>query len=110
MNNVYVPNTSYACYVVYDKDTIRAYHQTPTYNTDIDYTDYFINSHYLERPGRVQFNQYYTLPTCLDSNILTDDFHYRNDYSSILIIFIIFSLVAIYWPIRLFSRIFKKRV
>lgn len=110
MNNVYVPNTSYACYVVYDKDTIRAYHQTPTYNTDIDYTDYFVNSHYLERTGKTQFNQYYTLPTCLNSSILTSDYHYRNDYFASLIIFIIFAFICIYWPIRIFLRLFKKRV
>ena len=110
MNNIYVPILDYACYVVYDKDTIRAYHQQPTYNSNIDYTDYFINSHYLERTGTTTFNQYYTLPTCIDKSHFTTDFHYRNDYVSSLIIFVIFAFVCIYWPIRLFLRLFKKRV
>ena len=108
MNNIYVPDTSYACYVVYDKDTIRAYHQQPTYDTNIDYTDYFINSHYLERNGVSNFNQYYTLPTCIDKSLLTTDYHYRNDYYSSLIIFIIFAIICFYVPIRILLRFFKK--
>ena len=110
MNNIYLPSLDYACYVVYDKDTIRAYHQQPSYNTNIDYTDYFINSHYLERTGVSNFSQYYTLPTCLDKSIFTTDYHYRTDYVSSLIIFVIFAIIGVYLPIRIFKKLFKRKV
>lgn len=95
---IYLPKTDYPCYVIRDKDTIRAYHTTPTTNSTINYTDYYINSHYLENNGNQTFSQYTSLPTCIDKSLITDLPYYRNDISDILITFT-FMLLAIGIPL-----------
>lgn len=112
MTKIYIPleeGQNYACYTIYDKDTIRAYVSTPALNSSSSYTDYFINSHYLQRTGVQQWGNYSTnLPTCIQSSLITTDFYYRNDIKDILIIFIILSIFAIWFPYKLFSKIFGR--
>lgn len=108
MNNIYVPYTDYNCYVVYDKDTIRAFHTAPQLNSYADYTDYFINSHYISRDGRTNF--YNTLPVCLDKSNLTTEFYYRNDLSDILIIIFILFFFCFYIPYKFIISKFIKRL
>lgn len=114
MSNIYLPidNVSdFACYSVYDKDTIRAYHSQPQLDSSSEYVDFYINSHYLQRTGTQSWGQWQTtLPVCLSTNSITTDFYYRNDFADILLIFIIFAIVGIYLPFKLFSRIFRKGV
>ena len=110
MAKIYIPleeGENYACFEVRDKDTIRAYISTPSYNSTSNYTDFFINSHYLRKTGSVTWSNYSTLPVCVNNQI-TQDFYYRNDISDILISFIIIALVCIYMPFKLFSRIFGR--
>lgn len=109
MNNIYVPNLNYSCYVVYDKDTIRAYHTQPNYDSYVDYTDFYINSHYLEKNGIVHFSNYSSLPTCLSSDILTDYFYYRNDLSDIFTIFNTLAIYGILIPLLLFKKLYKRK-
>lgn len=104
----YVPNDSFSCYVVQDSNTIRAYHTQPTRGNTISYTDYYVNSHYMEKEGTQTFNTNATLPNCLPKYNLTTDFYYRNDLSDIMIIFFVFVIFAIYLPIKLFSKLFKR--
>lgn len=114
MSNIYLPinNVSdFACYSVYDKDTIRAYRDRPQIDSSSEYVDFFINSHYLQKTGIQSWGQWSnTLPTCISSNSITTDYYYRNDFADILLIFIIFAIVCIYLPFKLFSRIFRKGV
>lgn len=106
---IYVPElSSYQCYVVRDSNTIRAYKQKPTYNSNIVYRDYFYNSNYLYQDGTQQFSNYTTLPVCLDKNVLTDNVYYRNDFDSILIIFLILSIFCFLIPIKIFLRLFRR--
>ena len=61
---IYLPNTltNSNCVVVRDKDTIRVYENTPQQNGQYyNYTDYYINSHYITNTGSQQFNQYSTI-------------------------------------------------
>lgn len=103
---IYVPDLNYACYVVHDKDTIRAYKIEPTQNSQINYRDFFINSNYIFKDGTQIFRE--TVPVCLDNSILTDSVYYRNDFDRILIIFLILCIFCFYIPIKIFSRIFKR--
>lgn len=48
--------------------------------------------------------------TNLDYTIFTDNFYYRKDLSSILIILTIFAFFIIYIPIFVFSKLFKRRL
>lgn len=105
---LYVPDNTYSCYVVYDRDTIRAYHTNPNYNSTIAYTDYYVNSHYMEREGSQTFSNYSTLPTCIDSLNLTTDFYYRNDLADILIIFSIIVIFGFILPWKIISRFWKR--
>lgn len=109
----YVPKDNYPCYVIQDSNTIRAYHikpYNPSYNTSIQiaYTDYYVNSHYMNRDGSQSFNYNSSLPSCLDSSLITSESYYRNDFDSILIIFIIMSIICFYLPLKIFFRLFKR--
>ena len=114
MDNIYLPIDNvndFACYSIYDKDTVRAYYTKPALDSSSEYVDFYINSHYLEKTGIQSWGQWNSsLPTCLSSNTITTDYYYRNDFPDILLIFIIFAIVGIYLPFKLFSRIFRKGV
>jgi hypothetical protein len=105
--NIYVPNNTYACYVVIDNQTIRAYEKDPNANMgiSINYRDYYINSHYLYRDNSEVINQSIT---CISSEILTDNWYYRNDLPDILMIIVIFCLFGLYLPIQVVLRLFKR--
>lgn len=107
---IYVPDLeNYKCFVVRSEEVIRAYEQVPTNNSTIEYRDYYYNANYLYNDGEQTFSQYTTLPTCLSQEVLTDDFYYRNDLDSILIIFFIISIFAFYIPLKLFGSLYKRR-
>lgn len=105
----YVPDTkNYSCFVVRDSNTIRAYKQKPTNNSNIDYRDYYINSNYLYQDGTQQFSNYTTLPVCLNNSEITNEVYYRNDFDSILIIFLIMSIFCFLIPLKIFVRFFRR--
>lgn len=111
MSKIYLPIDNfneYACYTIYDKDTIRAYKTIPQANSSSNYKDYFINSHYLERDGLQQWGNYNTnLPVCFDKGNLTNEYMYRNDIMDILVVFVLIILI-IYIPINnLIKRFFR---
>jgi len=107
---IYVPqdNTYNACYVVQSEGVIRGYDRVPTYNSSYNYRDYYIKSDYIYRDGVGQWNQYSTLPICLSSNDITNDYYYRVDFANICLIFFIFSIFVIYLPYKIFSRLFGR--
>lgn len=95
---IYVPDLNYQCYVLVNKDTIRAYATkpyNPGYNQqiNINYRDFYINSSYLYTDGVQTFNSYSTIPTCLEQSSLTDALYYRQDIDKIMIVFFIFLFI-----------------
>ena len=109
MSKIYVPDLeSYKCFVVRNDTTIRAYKEIPRNNSDIEYRDYYYNSNYLFQDGIQSFSSYTTLPVCLDTNLLTNDFYYRNDFPNILIMFLIISIFCFYIPIKVFFRLIRR--
>lgn len=105
---IYVPDDNAKCYIVQSEGVIRAYEQIPTNNSTIDYRDYYINSNYIFREGTQTFSQYTTIPICLNNDIITHDFYYRNDFSQILIIFTIIALFCIFIPFKILFRLFRR--
>lgn len=103
-----IDNTYNKCYVVQNENVIRGYDRRPQTNTTYNYRDYYINSNYIYKDGYGSWSQYATLPICLNSNIITNDFYYRNDFPDILIMFTIMSLFIIYIPLKIVSKLFKK--
>lgn len=104
---IYVPNYSdSSCVSVLDKDTIRVYNTNDfEIATTYDYTDYFVNSHYLSREGSELIED---IPICVSNVNLTDDFYYRNDFDSILVILFIILIICFYFPYKIFSRLFGR--
>lgn len=105
---IYVPDTSYSCYVVQSEEIIRAYSQMPNYGSTVNYRDYYIRSDYIYKDGIQSFGNYSTLPICLETSVLTDDFYYRVDLDSILVIFAIMAFFCLFLPIKIFSKFFKR--
>lgn len=109
-NKIFLPsdNTYNKCYVVQNENVIRGYNKVPRNNTDYEYRDYYIHSDYIFKDGSGSWSQYATLPSCLPSDIITNDINYRVDFSNILIIFFIMSVFCFYIPIRIFKRLFRR--
>ena len=111
---IYVPDLNYKCYVLQDKDTIRAYEVKP-YNPSyqqtitIKYRDYYINSHYLYRDSQQNFGYSTTLPVCLETDKLTDLVSYRNDFPGICIITFILVFSVWFLVSTLIKQVFRGR-
>lgn len=107
---LYVPNfEDNQCVVIYNSETIRVYETQPTTNTSVNYTDYYINSHYISNNGYQQFSQYSTIPTCKSSDEITTAYMYRNDIADILIVFVLLVLI-VYIPMdKLIKAFFRGR-
>ena len=107
---IYVPqdNTYNKCYVLQNENVIRGYDRIPSNNVNYNYRDYYYNSDYYYRDGSGQWSQYTTLPICLSSDNITNDYWYRQDLSEILIIFFVMFFFIIYIPFKLFRRIFGR--
>lgn len=106
---IYVPDLeNYRCVYVRGEGVIRAYRQQPTYNSVVDYRDYYIDSHYTYTDGQQSFSTYSTLPTCLVSNDLTNEVYYRHDFNDILVMFICLCLIFFYIPLKILFRLFRR--
>ena len=102
---IYVPTiNSGHCVVVNSHNTLREY-ETTNLNQSNNYTDYYINSHYLSKTGSEVLT---SSPVCISSSDLTDSVYYRNDFDSILVIFFILLLICFYFPYRIISRFFGR--
>ena len=109
MDKIYVPDLeNYKCFYVRSEWPIRAYKEVPKNNTDVEYRDYYINSSYIYQDGTQSFGSYYSIPTCLESSVLTTDYQYRLDYPDILIIFVVYAIFCLFLPIKIIMKLFKR--
>lgn len=107
---IYVPNYDVTnCAYVYNNNTIRVYDSIPIQGRTIDYTDYYINSHYVYNVGSTTFSNYSTLPTCLSDDNITTSFYYRNDFSDICIIFFVIVIICYFLISLLAKKLLKGR-
>lgn len=106
---IYVPDyVSTNCVYILNNDVIRVYETVPTHNSTISYKDYYFKSSYMYNTGTSSFNNYSTLPVCIDSSRITTDIYYRNDLPQILFIFVVFVIFCILLPLKIFSRLFRR--
>lgn len=107
---VYLPIqiNSNNCAYVYDNNIIRVYATRPNYNTTIQYTDFFVNSHYITRTGSTTFGQFSTINyDCLNATDFTSNIWYRNDIADISITFgVWFSIIILF--ISFFCKTFRR--
>lgn len=107
---IYVPDKdSYECFIVRDSDTIRAYRTLPTNDNISSYRDYYVNSHYLYNDDSEYFSSSDIIPTCIDTNLLTTQYSYRNDFADICIIALIIGFVCFYFVSTVVKSLFKGR-
>lgn len=109
---IYVPeDTTYnKCYVVQSEGVIRGYDRLPQNNANYNYRDYYIRGNYIYRDGYGTWSQYTTLPICLDSNVISNNFYYRTDFDSICIIFMTCFFFIFFIPFMLYKRIFRRGI
>lgn len=108
MHNIYLPVdniNNYQCYVIQNGDVIRAYVTTPRNNSSSNYTDFYINSHYIQTNGTQTWGNTSSLPSCINSSIITNEIVYSNDFLGGLFIFCILFFFIIYFPYRIMRRI-----
>lgn len=110
MEKIYVPEdtTFNKCYVVQSSGIIRGYNKVPANGVEYSYRDYYIDSNYIYKDGTGNWSQYSTLPICLASDVITNDYYYRNDFSDILIMFSIIAIFGIYFPFKILFRLFRR--
>lgn len=87
---------------------LRVYDYRPTANSDVNYTDYFIDKHYLDRTGIQHFSNYNVNVSCIDKSRITSDVMYRYDYYQTLILFLILFIFIIYFPSKIVFKFFKR--
>lgn len=106
---IYVPEFSNEnCVYIYNSDIIRVYETRPSYNTTVNYKDYYIKSGYMYNTGFTSFGSYSNLPTCISQDRITTDIYYRNDLPQILIIFVIMSFICFWVPWKILCRLFRR--
>lgn len=104
---IYVPTNlsdNNYCYEFIDTNIIREY-ETINLNQENNYTDYNTANHYSSYSSKEYITKQ---PNCLDHNSLTNNFYYRNDFSHILVIFFIMSIVIFYIPYKIILRFYRK--
>lgn len=108
---IYMPeNTTYnKCYVVQSADIIRGYDRVPQYNQSYNYRDYYINSSYIYRDYSGQWSSYATLPTCLASDVITNNIWYRQDIDKIVVVFSFIFIFISFFIFSLMKRLLKGR-
>lgn len=106
---VYVPNSfvNYKC-VVPNANYIRLYETKPVLNSTVNYVDLYTSNHYYFVRGTQTFGNYSYSITCSNDYKLTDDYWYRTDLDSILICVFVIAIICIYFPARIFSRVFGR--
>lgn len=109
---IYVPEdaTYNKCYVVQSEGVIRGYDKVPANNTNYNYRDYYIKADYIYRDGNGTWSSYSALPTCLDNSIITNNYWYRLDITSVLINVTIIALFGLYLPFKIFKSLFGRRL
>ena len=98
---IYVPNyVNGQCVEIIDKDTIRVFNN----ESDLNYTDYYINSHYLSKNGVVDSSYF---KQCSSLNF-TDVRYFGNDFPQILFILLVLCCFSVIFPFILLKK-FRKR-
>ena len=85
-DNVYLPIelNENNCVVFIGNDTIRVYDNEPIINTEVGYTDFLLNQHYLELKGTELIDH---AVFCSDNANFTTAYYNRVDFDSIFLIF-----------------------
>lgn len=110
-DKVFVPafdNNTCVCIDYINNGYLRAYARRPTYNSEVGYTDYFINSHYLARTGVQSFGNYNVNVSCIDNSRLTNQVEYRYDFPDILLTFFLLAIIVVYVPTKIVLRFFRR--
>lgn len=88
---IYVPDYDISnCAHLSSSNLLRVYDSVPQQGRTISYREYAIDNHYIYRDGSTTFSQYSTLPSCLDDDVITDNYFYRTDIAQIVFLWVVF--------------------
>lgn len=104
MSKIYLPNTvtNNNCAYINNNDVIRVY-DTRSTNAYVNFTDYYINNHYITNTGTSYIGQYFNY-NCINTSDFTTDYLYRNDLPQIVFLFVFFVIFFIWFPYKIVSR------
>lgn len=108
MKHIFLPVDNFndfKCYEVLDSNTVRSYRSTPVIGSEVDYIDFFVNSHYLEKQGKTTLEY---SPICLDSTSLTNEVYYRNDFPQIMLCFVLILFFITYFARTILRNFFRR--
>lgn len=106
MNNIYLPIddfNSYSNYYYLDNYTIVAYNS----NDDLC-SEYILNNHYFRIDKDCQQYHFSQLQE-INSNNLTNDFLYRLDITSLIILLVFMCFICVFLPYYVVSSLWRKR-
>lgn len=109
---IYIPedNTYNKCYVVQSEGVIRGYNKIPTNNTNYNYRDYYIRSDYIYRDGTGTWGINTTLPVCLSSDTITNEYWYRIDITNVLINVFVIVFMCFFPAFKIFKSLWGRRL
>lgn len=104
---IYLPvDVTGKCVEVQNGDVIRVYDdEIPELGTSVTYTDYYINSHYIDISGSTTLDLH---AVCLDNNRITNNYWYRVDFPQIFLVVFIFLFINFFIIKTLISPFFRR--
>lgn len=90
------------CAYINQRGVIRVYESRNT-NSYVNYTDYYIEDHYISNTGVSYIGQNYNF-NCIPTDRFTTDYLHRFDLADIIVIFVFIVLFFIYLPYKIVSR------
>lgn len=104
-NKIYLPDELQEgnCPIILNKDTIRVYENTPVIDTLVNFTDYFINSHYIKQTGQETLTNSIS---CLSLDNFTTAYVYRFDFDKIIVIFVSILFLIAYPVMKILHAFF----
>lgn len=102
---IYVPEIDRnSCYSFIDNNTIIKYDNNIQVGQENKVLHIALDNHYNTYYKKILISDNYQ---CIDNNLLTNEYYYRNDIVSILLYFLFFMILIIYIPYRLSSRFWR---
>lgn len=106
---IYVPNyNENNCIIIKNSDVIRVYDNTPYFNNEINYTDYFIKSDYMFVNSIELITDENLISKCVAHENITTQIYYRQDFFDILMLFLVIAFITLFLPTMLILRIGRR--
>lgn len=107
-DSVYIPvdiSNFYGCQFM-DSNVLRCYHSEPVMNSNVDVSDFYINSNYNVNYSNVLIDYNVNL---IDNSRLTNNPSNMNNFNNLIFLICVFCFIFFLVPLLFLSKLFKKR-